>query len=121
MRQLLAAATVGDEVATIARDVYVHRLRASIAAMAAAMGGLDVILFTGGVGENAPEIRERAASGLGFLGVRLDPALNAVAEPDAEIGAPGAPVSALVIRAREDLEIVREVRAVLGMPGAATQ
>ena len=121
MRQLLAAAAAGDETATIARDVYVHRLRASIAAMTTAMGGLDVLLFTGGVGENAAEIRERAAAGLGFLGVRVDPARNAAAEPDAEIGDPGAPVRALVVRAREDLEIVREVRAVLGMPSAATQ
>jgi acetate kinase len=120
MRQLLADATAGDEVATIARDVYVHRLRASIGAMTAAMDGLDVILFTGGVGENAPEIRERVAAGLGFLGVRLDRSRNAAAEPDAEIGDPSAPVRALVIRAREDLEIVREVRAVLGMPGVVT-
>ena len=120
MRQLLAEAAAGDEVATIALDVYVHRLRASIAAMTAALGGLDVLVFTGGVGENAAEIRERAAAGLGFLGVRLDPDRNAAAEPDAEIGDPGAPVRALVIRAREDLEIAREVRAVLGIAAPAT-
>ncbi len=87
--------------------------------MAAAMGGLDVILFTGGVGENAPAIRALAAAGLGFLGIALDEAANAAAEPDAEIGAAGAPVRAVVLRAREDLEIAHEVRAVLGTSPAA--
>jgi acetate kinase len=116
MREVLARADAGEEVATVARDAYVHRLRGSIAAMAAAMGGLDVILFTGGVGENAPAIRALAAAGLGFLGIALDPDRNAAAEPDAEIGAAGAPVRAVVLRAREDLEIAHEVRDVLGMP-----
>jgi acetate kinase len=115
MREVLARADAGDEIATIARDAYVHRLRGSIAAMAAAMGGLDVILFTGGVGENAPAIRALAAAGLGFLGVALDASRNAAAEPDAEIGVAGAPVRAVVLRAREDLEIAHEVRTVLGI------
>jgi acetate kinase len=114
MREVLARADAGDEVAIVARDAYVHRLRGSVAAMAAAMGGLDVVLFTGGVGENAPAIRSLVAAGLGFLGIALDEAANAAAEPDAEIGAPGAAVRAVVLRAREDLEIAHEVRAVLG-------
>jgi acetate kinase len=119
MREVIARAAAGDEVATIARDAYVHRLRGSIAAMVAAMGGLDVILFTGGVGENAPEIRSRTAAGLAFLGIALDEAANAAAEPDADVGSPGAPVRAVVLRAREDLEIAREVRAVLGSENGA--
>jgi acetate kinase len=102
-----------DSEARLALDVYVHRLRAGIAAMAAALGGLDVLVFTGGVGEHAPEVRARAAAGLGFLGVELDAEANAQATADAEIGAPGAPARALVITAREDLEVVREVRALL--------
>lgn len=114
MREVLARADAGDDVATVARDTYVHRLRGAIAAMAAAMGGLDVILFTGGVGENASAIRSLVAAGLGFLGIALDEAANAAIEPDAEIGAPGAAVRAVVLRAREDLEIAHEVRAVLG-------
>jgi len=118
MREVLARADAGDEIAIVARDAYVHRLRGSIAAMAAAMGGLDVILFTGGVGENAPAIRALAAAGLGFLGISLDEATNAAAVPDADIGAAGAPVRAVVLRAREDLEIAHEVRSVLGMPPA---
>jgi acetate kinase len=119
MREVLARAAAGDEAATIGRDAYVHRLRGSIAAMTASLGGLDVVLFTGGVGENAAEIRARTAAGLGFLGIALDEEANAAAEPDAEIGRPGAAVRVVVVAAREDLEIVREVRAVLGFPGAA--
>jgi acetate kinase len=114
MRRVLAAADAGDATAALARDVYVHRLRGAIASMTASMGGLDVLLFTGGVGENAPAIRELATHDLGFLGVDLDAAANAAAEPDAEIGTAGAGVRVLVIAAREDLEIAHEVRAVLG-------
>ncbi|MFH0750960.1 MAG: acetate/propionate family kinase [Chloroflexota bacterium] len=116
MRAILAAEAAGDEAATLGLGVYLHRLRASIAAMVAALGGLDVLVFTGGVGENAPAIRERVAADLAYLGVALDPAVNAAAAGDTEIGARGAPVRTLVIRAREDLEIVREVRQVLGLP-----
>jgi acetate kinase len=117
MRAILAAEAAGDEAAALGLGVYLHRLRASIAAMVAALGGLDVLVFTGGVGENAPAIRERVAADLAFLGVALDPAANAAAREDGEIGAPGAAVRTLMIRAREDLEIVREVRSVLGRPG----
>jgi acetate kinase len=102
-----------DADARLALDVYVHRLRAQIAAMTAALGGLDALVFTGGIGEHAPAIRARAAEGLGFLGVRLDTEANARATGDAEIGAPGAPVRALVVTAREDLEVARQVRGLL--------
>ena len=110
MRALLAR---DDADARLALDVYAHRLRAGIAAMAAALGGLDALVFTGGVGEHAPEIRARTAAGLGFLGVALDPDANARATGDAEIGAAGAPARALVVTAREDLEVARQVRALL--------
>ncbi len=86
MRSMLAAADAGDDASALARDVYVHRLRGSIAAMTAAMGGLDVLLFTGGVGENSPAIRALATDGLGYLGVGFDAAANASAAPDAVIG-----------------------------------
>ena len=119
MRAILVAEAAGDEAAILGLGVYLHRLRGSIAAMVAALGGLDVLVFTGGVGENAPAIRERAAADLAYLGVTVDPVANAAAAGDAEIGAPGAPVRALVISAREDLEIVREVRQVLGLPARA--
>jgi acetate kinase len=122
MREVLSRAAAGDKPATLARDTYLHRLRGSIAAMAAAMDGLDALVFTGGVGEHSAEIRSRAAGRLGFLGVHLDEARNA-AHPDAEdydIGAAGVPVRAFVIAAREDKQIAAEVRSLLAPTTRAT-
>ena len=113
MRAIVLAEAAGDEEAMLALGVYLHRLRASIAAMVAALRGLDVLVFTGGVGEHAPSIRERVAVDLAYLGVVVDPAANAAAQTDADIGTPEARVRTLVVTAREDLEIAREVRAVL--------
>ena len=107
------ATTIAPADARLALDVYVHRLRAGIAAMAAALGGLDAVAFTGGVGENAPEVRRLAAEGLGFLGLAVDRAHNEDGDGDREIGAPGAAVRAFVVESREDLEIARSVRRVL--------
>jgi acetate kinase len=114
LRTVLARADAGDEDAGLAMEVYVHRLRAGIAAMAASLGGLDALVFTGGVGENAAVVRARAADGLRFLGVELDTATNERAAPDAEITVPGAAVRTLVLRAREDLEMARQTRETLG-------
>jgi acetate kinase len=114
MRVVLAAAASGDERAMLARDVYLHRLRGLIGSMAAALGGLDGLVFTGGVGENSAEIRERAAEGLGFLGVAVDTGLNdGDGDRDREIGAAGAGVRSFVIAAREDIEIAHQVRSAL--------
>ena len=114
MRAVLAGAASGTPDATLALDVYVHRLRGSIAAMTASLGGLDALVFTGGVGERAPVVRAMAADGLGFLGVTLDPSRNADGSGDREISPDGAGVRVLVLEAREDLEIAHEVRDVLG-------
>jgi acetate kinase len=116
MRELLDRAERGDGPAHLAIDVYIHRLVAGIAAMTASLEGLDALVFTGGVGEHAAAIRGAAAKRLTFLGVALDPERNAAANGDAEIGEPQAPVRTLVVEAREDLEIVRGVRAALGQP-----
>jgi acetate kinase len=114
MRRVLQRMESGDERARLAFDVYVHRLRASISAMAAAMGGLDVLVFTGGVGENAAAVRADAVAGLGFLGVAIDPALNMSPAVDADISAASAAAHTLVIRAREDVEVARAVRRLVG-------
>jgi acetate kinase len=98
MRALLAR---DDADAKLAVDVYVHRLRSGIGAMAATLGGLDALVFTGGVGENSARIRELACEGMGHLG----------------IGAPESGVRVLVIRAREDLEIARQARELLAAQG----
>jgi acetate kinase len=113
MREVLRGITSGSDSARLALDVYVHRLRACIAAMAAAMAGLDVLVFTGGVGENASQVRAETVKGLGFLGLEIDPELNAKATPDADISTESAAVPTLVVKAREDIEVAREVRKVL--------
>jgi acetate kinase len=113
MREVLRGMTAGVERSRLAFDVYVHRLRAGIASMAAAMNGLDALVFTGGVGENAPAVRSAAASGLRFLGVEIDAGLNSAADADKDVSGDGAAVRTLVVHAREDVEVAREVRRVL--------
>jgi acetate kinase len=113
MREVLARAEAGKPEAELALDVYVHRLRTSIGAMAAALGGLDALVFTGGVGEKSPPIRALACRGLDFLGIGLDQGRNREATRDADIGRAHATVRILVVEAREDLQIAAEVRRVL--------
>jgi acetate kinase len=112
VRDVQRAAADGEPAARLAVEVYLHRLRREIAAMAAAMNGLDVLVFTGGIGEHNPAIRAAAAGGLAFLGIRVDPDRNE-ATTDADITHPEAAVAALVITAREDIEIARQARQVL--------
>jgi acetate kinase len=110
MREVLARAADGDAAAQLARDVYLHRLRAGIAAMAATLGGLDAIAFTGGVGEHAAAVRAGAIAGLGFLGLELDDDANRNPSGDADVSTGAARAWTLVVRAREDLEIARQSR-----------
>ncbi|GLZ03084.1 acetate kinase [Actinomadura sp. NBRC 104412] len=114
MRRIRERAERGDGTALAALDVFHHRLRACAAGMAAALGGLDVLVFTGGVGEHDPEVRRRLAGDLAFLGAAVDPEANAASSGDAEITARGAAVRTVVVQAREDLEIAAGVRAALG-------
>ena len=118
MREVLKRMSEGDGAARLAFDVYIHRLRALIAAMTAAMGGLDALVFTGGIGENSAPVRAAAVSGLRYLGLEIGPTLNASVAGDADISAPGARVPTLVIKAREDIEVAREVRRLISpLPG----
>jgi acetate kinase len=111
MREVVAGLDEGDERCRLAFDTYVHRLAAGVAAMAAAMGGLDALVFTGGVGENSAPVRAAAARSTGFLGVDLDPEANAAPEGDALLSPPDAEVQTLLVEAREDVEIAAQVRA----------
>ena len=117
MREILARVAKGDEAARLAVDVYVHRLRGRVGAMVAAIGGLDALVFTAGVGENADSIRATTVEGLEFLGLALDRKRNESGKGDREIGRAQAAARVLVILAREDLEMAANVRTVLG--GAA--
>jgi len=121
MRTIIESAAAGEPDASLALDVYVHRLRAGIAAMAASLGGIDALVFTGGVGERAPVVRALAVEGLAFLGLALDSARNEGGAEDREIGVPGASVRTFVLTAREDLQISHEVRGVLAGRRAADQ
>lgn len=118
MREVLAAEAAGRPEAALAVAVWLHRLRAGVAAMAAALGGLDVLVFSGGIGEHAAGLRARAVAGLRFLGPELDPDANAAARPgcDTDLGAPGAAVRTLVVHAREDRVVADQVRSVLAPP-----
>ena len=114
LREVLAGRDRGDPDCTLAVDVYVHRLVREIAAMAAATGGVDLLVMTGGVGEHSWQVRADAAERLGWLGVGLDDEGNRATTTDGEITGPGAAVRTVVVTAREDLEIRRQVLEVLG-------
>jgi acetate kinase len=105
MRQILAAIKQGKQRAKLAFDIYVHRLQAGIGAMAAALGGIDVLVFTAGVGEHSPEVRAAACEKLGFLGVKLDSAKNSQSPADQEISTRDSTVRVLIVRAQEDWAI----------------
>jgi acetate kinase len=108
MREVLAAMRDGNSRAKLAFDMYVHRLQLGIAAMAAALNGIDALVFTAGVGENSPEVRAAACAKLGFLGVQLDEERNGKSPMDAEISAASSRVRVLIIGAQEDWAIAEE-------------
>jgi len=114
MREVLAAADAGNQRASLAVAMFVYRVVATVGAMTAALGGLDALVFTGGVGEHSAVIRARVTAALEHLGARLDVEQNAAAEPDADVAAKGSSVRIMVITAREDLVILRDVKRVLG-------
>lgn len=121
MQELLAARS-SDESSSLAIDVYLHRLRAKIAAMMAATEGADAIVFTGGVGENSAEIRAQACAGMEWLGISIDEGANTmVGGKDADISTAGALVRTLIVHSREDLQIARESRQFLGEVGRIIQ
>jgi len=116
LRQVLAAADHGDGRCQLAIDVYVHRLRAGVAAMAAAMGGIDGLVFTGGAGVGSSRLRRDTCGGLTFLGIALDEARNEGgdgAPADRVVSRSDAVPAVLVVHAREDREIARQVRGLL--------
>jgi acetate kinase len=108
MRDILAGIRQGHHRAKLAFDIYVHRLRAAIGGMSAVLGGMDVLVFTAGVGENSAEVRAAACSGLEFLGIRLSDRTNARPSFDQDISTTDSSVRVLVIRAEEDWAIAKE-------------
>ena len=111
MRDLLKASAEGDQRSKQAVELFCYRLRKYIGAYAAALGGLDLLVFTGGIGTFAPEVRDQSVRGLAFLGVEVDPALNrAAVTPTGEttISPPGSRVEVMVIPTNEELVIARD-------------
>ena len=108
MRQVLDAARGGNERAKLAFGIFIHRLQSEVGAMAASLGGIDVLVFTAGIGENSAEVRLAGCARLKFLGVEVDEAANSSAKPDVDISQRGSRVCVLVIRAQEDWTIARE-------------
>ncbi len=109
MRELLAS---DQAAAHMAVDVFVYRARRELGSLAAALGGLDAIVFTAGIGENQPEVRRRICVDAGWLGVEIDAAANARGEQ--RISAPGSRVAAYVLPTDEERMIARHVAALLG-------
>lgn len=107
MREVLAARAAGDPEATIAIQVYLHRLRREIAAAASSLECLDALVLTGGVAENSAWLRAELAARLSLLNIQLDQQRNDKAEHDALLSQPGAPVAVLLVHAREDVELAR--------------
>jgi len=99
--------------AELALAVFTYRIATAVGAMATAVGGLDALVFTAGVGENSALVRARVCARLAFLGVELDGEANASAVPDADISAAASPARVWVIHAREDAMAARAARTVV--------
>jgi acetate kinase len=113
MRKVLAAADDGDARAGLAVEMFVHRLVATIGSMAAVLGGLDALVFTGGIGEHSPKIRAAVAPRLACFGAELDEDANDRVEADALVTTTSSAARILVVTAREDLTVLAEVTRVL--------
>jgi acetate kinase len=120
-RQVEEAANGGNDRARLALEIYAARVRSAIGALSATLGGLDAVVFAGGIGENSATFRLAACEGLGFLGVSLDPVLNAIplrklrdfGMHHHDVASQDSPARVLVIHTREDLMIAREVRRLI--------
>jgi acetate kinase len=113
LRRVIAAADTGDQTAQLAYDIYVYRIQTGVAAMTAAMEGIDGLVFTGGAGEASARLRADTCAALGFLGVRVESTSNEALSGDGLVSASGATPAVLVVQAREDREIARHVRELL--------
>jgi acetate kinase len=113
MRDVENAAKNGDERAKLAQDMYFYRIKKYIGAYAAAMGGLDVIVFTAGVGENQVSMRSEVCKGLEFLGVKFDESKNNVRGEEAVISADDSKVKVVVIPTDEELMIATDTMNLL--------
>jgi acetate kinase len=108
LRVILQERENGQERAELAFDMYIHRFRAGVGQMLASLAGLDVLVFTAGVGENSAIVREKVCAGLTFLGLKLDLEKNAQSPQNEEISTPDSSVRVLIIHTEEDWAIAQE-------------
>jgi len=114
MREILSAKNRGNQRAALAFDIFIHRLRSGIGAMLAALGGLDALIFTAGIGENSPDVRFAACAAFDFLGIKLDQERNLLSPNDQDIATSDSRVRVLIIRAQEDWAIARDCWRLVG-------
>lgn len=113
MRDLEEAIAAGNERARLAVEMYLHAIVSGIGALYAVLGGLDALVFTGGIGENSAMVRARVCDALRHMGLHLDAAKNGPAEGERRISEEGSPVQVWVIPANEELNVARRALAVL--------
>jgi acetate kinase len=113
MRDILDAISRGNERARLAFDIFVHRVATEAAAMASSMNGMDVLVFTAGIGENSPAVREAVCTKLEFLGIELETTINSSAITNADLASPNSRVRVLTIQAQEDWAVARECAHIL--------
>ena len=107
VRDLEAAAESGNADAALALDVFTYQVRKTIGAYAAAMGGIDAIAFTGGIGENSARLRSAVCRELGFLGIALDEARNEAGEGDRVVSGDASKAAVVVLATNEELIVAR--------------
>ena len=108
LREVLAALEEGNPRAKLAMDIYIHRIKASLGAMVAVLGGLDALIFTAGVGENSPVVREKVCTGLECLGIEIDQKKNNSRPIDQDIAKSSSQVRVMVVHTEEDWAIAQE-------------
>lgn len=113
LRDIEEAENRGDAEARLALDAFAYQIRKTIGAYAAALGGLDAVAFTGGIGENSAPLRRRCCQGLGFLGIEIEADADATASQDRLISPPGAAVKLAVLRTNEEFIVARRAHRLL--------
>ncbi len=113
-RDLDSAAAEGNQRARLALDKFIYEVKKYIGAYAAAMGGVDAVVFTAGVGENSMDLREEVCRGLEYMGIEMDPAKNRVRGKEAEVSKDGSKVRIFVIPTNEELMIAMDTAAIVG-------
>jgi len=121
MREIITEMKNGDKKATYAFDVFCYRIRKYIGAYAAAMGGVDAVVFTGGIGENSPDVRRASCEGLGFLGISVDDRVNESKEKEKNISQAGGRTAVLVIPTNEELVIALDTMEIVQKIGKASE